>query len=80
MQGKNEKYGGFSVPEAKLRRILKSKEAQQLIAALQKQDAQTLSRAVSAAQRGDAAAAKEAVQALLQDGETAALAGRLGHG
>lgn len=80
MQGKNEKNGGFSVPEARLRQVLESEEGQELIAMLQKQNAQTISRAVDAAQRGDAAAAKKAVQAILKDRKTAELVGRLEHG
>lgn len=80
MQRKNENIGGFSVSEAKLRQLLQSKEGQQLIARLQAQGKDAVTQAVGAAQNGDMEAAKAAVQALLKDPGTAALAKRLRNG
>ena len=80
MQAENANFGGISVSAAQIRQVLESSEGRQLIAMLQKNGGQTLQSALAAAKRGDSDGAKQAMTALLEEEEAAALLRRMEHG
>ena len=80
MQAENANFGGISVSTAQIRQVLESSEGRQLIAMLQKNGGQTLQSALTAAKRGDTERAKQAMTALLEEEEAAALLRRMEHG
>ena len=75
-----QKNGDFS--KSDLERMLRSPEAQALLARLQQLDQAALQNAVDKAFRGDTAGAKEALSPLLQDQQVRDLSERMrnGHG
>lgn len=80
MQPKNGNNSGFSFSEEQLKKLLAGRDAQQLVKHLQKGGSSAIQTAAEAAQRGDITAAKAAVEALLQDRQTAELVKRLRNG
>lgn len=80
MQGENANFAGISVTEEQIRQVLESKAGMQLVSMLQKKGGKTLQQAISAAKTGDADGARQAMTALLEDREAAALLSKLSHG
>lgn len=80
MQAENANFAGISVTAEQIRQVLESKEGQQLVTMLQKKGGSTLQQAMSAAKRGDAAGAKQAMTSLLNDREAASLLSKMSHG
>ena len=70
-----QKNGDFS--KSDLERMLRSPEAQALLARLQQLDQSALQSAVDKAFRGDTAGAKEALAPLLQDDEVKRLSDKM---
>ena len=80
MQAENANFGGISVTAAQIRQVLDSSEGRQLLTLLQKNGGQTLQSALSAARRGDAKGAKQAMTALLEEEQAASLLRKMGDG
>ena len=80
MQAENTNFAGISVTGEQVRQVLESAAGRQLLSMLQKNGGQTLQRAMQAAKRGDAEAAKQAMNALLSQKDAQALLSEIDHG